>query len=133
MKRLIGMALVALLGMSCVLLNGASGATKQATPTQIPEITARTPTATPVGVRGHSMALCVIADETVYLRPAPNAKEYPLGVLARGTKVFPNGPSVNEWLRVSSELGDGWVNGNYVGTCVSRSKSLYDRSENILE
>jgi hypothetical protein len=54
-------------------------------------------------------------------------------VLEKGQQVFPNGPTINEWMKVSTELGDGWVNGNYVGTCTSRSKNLYDRSENVLE
>jgi hypothetical protein len=73
---------------------------------------------------------CVSNNQTVYLRRTPNTKEYPLGVLANGEKVYPNGRVDGSWLEVSTELGTGWVNGNYIRTCTSPGViGLYDRSE----
>jgi hypothetical protein len=80
----------------------------------------------------YTLPLCVLQDNTVYLRNTPNVEEYPLGVLQQGDRVYPNGGVMDNWMQVSSPLGNGWVNAQYVGTCVSSLESapngLYDRS-----
>ena len=132
-KRIALLTLSSLLTMSCLFTQGTARPQEHLPPTDIPQYPVKTPTIVSVGVLVYSMPFCVIADETVYLRPFPNTESYPLAVLGKGQQVFPNGPVEGEWMRVASDAGDGWVNGNFVGTCTSRPKNLYDRSENEME
>ena len=59
----------------------------------------------------------VSASEAVYLRPAPNADNYPIMPIPNGTQVHDLGGRVGSWNFVA--LGDkqGWVNGEYLQPC----------------
>jgi uncharacterized lipoprotein YajG len=66
---------------------------------------------------GEPIALCVSAQETVHLRPSPNTDGYPITVLENGARVNDLGGRSGQWLYVSVEDKQGWINGAYLGNC----------------
>lgn len=70
-------------------------------------------TSTPVELA----AMCVTANEAVYLRPAPSSDHYPIDPLPKGTQVMPNGARDGNWIFVSVGDQSGWIKSNYLGSC----------------
>jgi hypothetical protein len=99
--------------------------TPDARPTQTPvlvEITTtplatQTPNLVIVSATPNPTSLCVSASVAVHLRPSPSTDNYPIEVLANGTRVTDLGGRSGVWYFV--ELGDnqGWVSGLYLGEC----------------
>jgi hypothetical protein len=63
--------------------------------------------------------LCVVAQEAVYLRPAPNSDFYPIDPLTNGTEVLLTGSKDGDWVFVIVGVRSGWVKSNWLGDCLS--------------
>lgn len=83
----------------------------------------QTPNATPAPVyvqittTPNAEFVCVSAAETVYLRPAPNAQNYPITALPNGSQLLDMGGRDGNWMFVEYATKRGWVNSAYVGSC----------------
>lgn len=82
--------------------------TPNATHTAIVVVVSETPNA---------LAMCVTADEAVYLRPSPNADDYPIEPLTKGTKVLLTGGMFGLWVHVEVGVSSGWIRVEYLGDC----------------
>ncbi len=62
--------------------------------------------------------LCASASESVYLRPSPNADNYPLATLPNGTRLQDLGGRSGNWRFVATPAQlRGWVNEAYLEMC----------------
>ncbi len=61
--------------------------------------------------------LCVSASESVYLRPSPNADNYPLATLPNGTHLQDLGGRSGNWRFVATPAMRGWVNDGFLEVC----------------
>lgn len=90
-------------------------------PTQTPFILTQTPNATYtpvyVAVTSTPNALCSKANEAVYLRPSPNAVNYPIIEIPNGKRVYDLGGRDGDWYFVRYENYEGWINGEYLNDC----------------
>ena len=68
---------------------------------------------TPVGL----VTMCVVADQAVNLRAAPNSDYYPIDPLSKGTRVFLTGSKDGSWVFVNAGNQSGWINSEFLGTC----------------
>lgn len=84
-------------------------ATPNATYTPLVVVVSATPNA--------PIMLCVSANEAVYLRPAPNADNYPIVPLPNDTRLQDLGGRKDGWVFVALGTRQGWVNGKYIKEC----------------
>jgi hypothetical protein len=64
-----------------------------------------------------SLAICVLADEAVYLRPSVSNEYYPILPLRNGSRLIDLGGRTGRWWFVQYEDKQGWVYGIYLDEC----------------
>jgi len=65
----------------------------------------------------NSVRLCVNAETAVYLRPAPNEKNYPITAVPNGVELTELGGRSENWVFVKFGEDEGWIYGNYLSEC----------------
>jgi hypothetical protein len=89
------------------------------TPTQV--LATQTPyiveVTTTSGPTKEALAICVTADEAVYLRPSASAENYPILSLPYGSRLKDLGGRIGNWVFVQYHDNQGWVYGDYLGRC----------------
>lgn len=129
-RALIALGVLCLLALGCgsasprrnVSLYPTDEATPNATQTPFYIIHTQTPNATQTAVvvrvvETPNAWLCVDVQETVYLRPSPNADNYPIAVIPNGARVRNLGGKSGDWVFVELGKYQGWVNSEYVKGC----------------
>lgn len=119
----LGVALLACGGQAPRKLDLYPSQTALPTQTERVVIWTQTPNATPLPVyvqitnTPNAIFVCVVAVETVYLRPAPNAQNYPVTALPNGSQLLDMGGRDGNWTFVEYNHQRGWVNSTYIENC----------------